>query len=196
MRGQDRYGCSNPIMTGPAPKTGASATVFEEWVLAGLKDRLMVPEAAAEAMRAYEEINRINRERRALGAGDRRELAEVEKKIAAMIAVIKDGGYVRGMVDRLRELEARQDEPNEKPAAAPADLPDIHPNFAGLCRRKMAQLAEIMEACKGTRFAEESERAGTSLAIGRQSAGRTLPLRRLEPPRAWRLRPRSSPPLL
>ena len=61
-----------------------------------------------------EETNRLNRERRASGAADRRELAGVEKKIATMIAVIEDGGYVRGMMDRLRELEARQDELRER----------------------------------------------------------------------------------
>ena len=115
-------------------------------VLSGLKDRLMAPEAAAEAMRAYaEETNRINRERRASGASERKELAGVEKKIAAMIAVIEDGGYVRGMVDRLRELEARQDELNERLSAAPADLPDIHPNIADIYRRKVARLAEALD---------------------------------------------------
>ena len=92
-----------------------------------------------------EETNRINRERRDSGASDRKELAEVEKKIAAMIAVIEDGGYVRGMVDRLRELEARQDELNERLAAAPADLPDIHPNIADIYRRKVARLAEALD---------------------------------------------------
>ena len=108
-------------------------------MLSGLKDRLMAPEAAAEAMRAWaEETNRINRERRASGASDRKELANVEKKIAAMIAVIEDGGYVRGMVDRQRELEARQDELNERLSAVPADLPDIHPNIADVYRRNPA----------------------------------------------------------
>ena len=38
---------------------------------------------------------------------------------------------MRGMSDRLRELKARQDELAERLAAAPADLPDIHPNIAG-----------------------------------------------------------------
>ena len=60
----------------------------------------------------------MNRERRASGATDRMELAAIEKKIAAMIAVIEDGGYVRGMMDRLRELEARQDELTERLAEA------------------------------------------------------------------------------
>ena len=99
-------------------------------------------QAAAAAMRAYaEETNRLNRERRASGAGDRKELAAVEKKIATMIAAIEDGGYVRGMSDRLRELEARQDELAERLAAAPADLPDIHLNIAEIYRRKVARLA-------------------------------------------------------
>ena len=106
------YGCSNHVMNDSCSDgRGIRRSVIEERVLAGLKDRPMAPEAAAEAMLAYaEETNRINRERRASGASDRKELADVEKKIASMIAVIKDGGYVRGIVDRLRELEARQDE--------------------------------------------------------------------------------------
>ena len=147
MRGQDRYGCSNHIMTGACSNgRGIRRSVIEERVLTGLKDRLMAPEAAAEAMRAYAgETNRINRERRASGAGERKELAGVEKKIAAMIAVIEDGGYVRGMVDRLRELEARQDELNERLSATPADLPDIHPNIGDVYRRKVERLAEALD---------------------------------------------------
>ena len=146
MRGQDRYGCSNHIMTGACSNgRGIRRTVIEERVLTGLKDRLMAPEAA-EAMRAYAgETNRINRERRASGAGERKELAGIEKKIAAMIAVIEDGGYVRGMVDRLRELEARQDELHERLSAAPADLPDIHPNIKDVYRRKVERLAEALD---------------------------------------------------
>ena len=146
MRGQDRYGCSNHVMTGSCSNgRGIRRSVIEERVLSGLKDRLMEPEAAAEAMRAYaEETNRINRERRASGASDRKELADVEKKIASMIAVIEDGGYVRGMVDRLRELEARQDELTQRLSAVPADLPDIHPNVADIYRRRVARLAEAL----------------------------------------------------
>ena len=147
MRGQDRYGCSNHVMTGScANGRGIVRTVLEERVLAGLRDRLMAPEEAAEAIRAYtEETNRLNRKRRASGANDRKELADVEKKMAAMIAVIEDGGYVRGMVDRLRELEARQDDLNARLARVPADIPDIHPNVAGIYRRKVARLADALD---------------------------------------------------
>ena len=147
MRGQGRYGCSNHVMRGVcANGRSIRRSVIEERVLAGLKDKLMAPEVVAEAMRAYaEETNRINRERRASGASDRKELADVEKRIASMIAVIEDGGYVRGMVDRLRELEARQDELNELLAAVPADLPDIHPNIADIYQRRVARLADALD---------------------------------------------------
>ena len=146
MRGQDRYGCSNHVMTGAcANGRGVRRTEIEKRVMAGLKDRLMAPETAAEAMQAYaEETNRLNRQRRASGAADRRELADIGKKIRAMVAVIEDGGYARGMMDRMRELEAREDELNERLAAGPADLPDIHPHVAVIYRRKVERLATAL----------------------------------------------------
>ncbi|MCY4396871.1 MAG: zinc ribbon domain-containing protein [Rhodospirillaceae bacterium] len=126
MRGQGRYGCYNHVMTGScANGRSIRRLVIEERVLARLKDKLMAPEAAAEAMKAYvEETNRLNRERRASGATDRATLAEIEKKIKAMVAVIEDGSYARGMMDRMRELEARQDESAERLSAVLADPRD------------------------------------------------------------------------
>ena len=59
-----------------------------------------------------------------------------------MIAAIEEGGYARGMMDRTRELEARQDEIEERLAAGPAHIPDIHPNIAVVCRRKVERLAD------------------------------------------------------
>ncbi len=146
MRGQGRYGCSDHVMTGSCANSRTIRRVeIEERVLAGLKDKLMEPEAAAEAMKAYAgETNRLNRERRASGASDRAELAGIEKKIASMLDAIEEGGYVRGMSDRLRELEARQDEINERLSAAPVDIPDVHPNIAGVYRRKVERLAEAL----------------------------------------------------
>ena len=84
MRGQGRYGCSNHVMNGScANGRGIRRAEIEERVHAGLKDHLLAPEAAAEAMRAWaEETNRLNRERRTSGESDRKELARVEKKIA------------------------------------------------------------------------------------------------------------------
>ena len=133
-------------MTGAcANGRGVRCTEIEDRVLAGLKDKLMAPETAAEAMQAYaEETNRRNRERRASGEADRRELAAIGKKIRAMVAVIEDGGYARGMMDRVRELEAREDELNERLAAGLADLPDIHSHIAVVYRGKVERLAAAL----------------------------------------------------
>ena len=70
-----------------------------------------------------------------------KELAGVEKKIADIVAAIEDGGYTRALMDRLRELEARRDELRERLATVSAD---IHPNVAGLYRRKVERLAEAL----------------------------------------------------
>ena len=59
---------------------------------AGLRERLMAPEIAAEAMRAYaEETNRLNWERRASAEADRRELEKITKAINEIIAMIENG---------------------------------------------------------------------------------------------------------
>jgi site-specific DNA recombinase len=45
---------------------------------------------------------------------------------------------------RLRDLEAKQEELTERLARAPVDIPDIHPNVAGIYRRKVERLAEAL----------------------------------------------------
>jgi hypothetical protein len=106
----------------------------------------MAPEIAAEAMRAYaEETNRLNRERRAGSEADRKALADVEKKLKEIVTAIEDGGYSRPLMTRLRELEAKQDELTERLSRAPVDIPDIHPNVAGIYRRKVERLAEALQ---------------------------------------------------
>lgn len=87
LRGAGRFACSNHISKGTCSN---SRTVpredLESRVLSGLKDRMMTPEVAAEAMRAYaEETNRLNRERRSNGDAWQAELAKVEKDIRGLI---------------------------------------------------------------------------------------------------------------
>ena len=77
--------------------------------MAGRREKLLAPEAADEAMMVYTgETNRHKRERRASGATDRKEVVDIEKMIKAMAVAIEDGGTARGMMDRLREREARK----------------------------------------------------------------------------------------
>ena len=48
------------------------------------------------------------------------------------------------MVERLRELEAREDALTERLAAVPVDLPDVHPRVAEIYRRKVERLADAL----------------------------------------------------
>jgi site-specific DNA recombinase len=147
LRGQDRYACSNHVMNGScANSRSITRAALEARMLEGLRARLMAPEVAAEAMRAYaEETNRLNRERRAGSDADRKALADVEKKLKEIVTAIEDGGYSRPLMMRLRELESKQDELTERLSRAPMDIPDIHPNVAGIYRRKVERLAEALQ---------------------------------------------------
>jgi DNA invertase Pin-like site-specific DNA recombinase len=82
---------------------------LEARVLEGLKDRLLAPEVAAEAMRAYsEEINRLNRDRRLSIDSDRRALADLERKIKDVVAVIDDFGACLDRERRRPEMKNRE----------------------------------------------------------------------------------------
>ena len=54
-------------------------------------------------------------------------------------------GGSRVLLARLRELEAREDELRARLAQTPRDIPDIHPNVAGIYRRKVESLAEALQ---------------------------------------------------
>ena len=82
-------------------------------VLTGLRERMMTPEIAAEAIRAYtHKTNRLNRQRRSSSESTRRDLAEAAKAIAEIVRVIEQGGWHHALSDRLTELEAKQDSLN------------------------------------------------------------------------------------
>ena len=147
LRGQDRYACSNHVMNGSCTNSRSiTREALEVRMLDGLRERLMAPEIAAEAMRAYaEETNHLNRERRSSGDADRKALADVEKKLKEIVAAIEDGGYSRPLMGRLRELEAKQDELSERLSRTHVDIPDIPPNVGGIYRRKVERLAEALQ---------------------------------------------------
>ena len=146
MRGQDRYSCSNHVMNGSCSNSrGIRRTELEERVLIGLRDHLMAPDIAGEAVRAWaEETNRLNRERSASSEAERKELAEIEKKIERIAVAIQDGAYSPTLKEKLHKLEARKAELTKRLATVPAEIPDIHPNVAGIYRRKVARLAKAL----------------------------------------------------
>ena len=161
LRGQDRYACSNHVMNGSCANSRTiEREALEARMLDGLRDRLMAPEIAAEAMRSYaEEINRLNRERRSSADAGRRELEKITRSVKEIVALIEDGGGSRAMVARLRELETREDELTARLSRAPVDMTDIHPNVAGVYRRKVERLAEALQDPQERGEAAEAIRA-------------------------------------
>jgi DNA invertase Pin-like site-specific DNA recombinase len=145
-RGQDRYACTNHVLANGCDNARTiDRKALEARVLAGLRDRMMTPEIAAEAMRAYaEETNLLNRKRRTSSETTRRELADTEKAINEIVRVIEQGGYHRALSARLTELEAKQDELSARLSEAPADLPDIHPNIGDIYRRRIERLTAAL----------------------------------------------------
>jgi site-specific DNA recombinase len=146
LRGADRFACSNHISKGTCDN---SRTIprgeLERRVLAGLKDRMMAPEVAAEAMRAYaEETNRLNRERRSNGDAWRVELAKVEKDIRGIIEAIKAGMFHESMKGEMSALEARKGELNALLADVPEDKRDLLPAASAIYAKKVEKLTEAL----------------------------------------------------
>ncbi len=161
LRGQDRYACSNHVMNGSCANSRTiERETLENRLLLGLRDRLMAPEIEAEAMRAYaEETNRLNRERRSSAGAGRRELEKITRSTKEIMTLIEEGGGSRAMVARLRELETREDELTARLSRVPVDIPDIHPNVAGVYRRKVERLAEALRRPRERDEAAEAIRA-------------------------------------
>ncbi len=159
LRGQSRYGCANHIMNASCPNSRTIArSVLEDRVLAGLRDRLMAPEVAAAAMRAYvEESNRLKREGRAMAGADRRALVQVDKRIAEIVAVMEAGGYSRALMARLQSLESEQADLKRRLESTTEEQPDTLPTIAGLYRAKVERLAEALQ--------HPEERAAATQAI-------------------------------
>ncbi|HEY0234355.1 MAG TPA: recombinase family protein, partial [Afipia sp.] len=141
-RGQDRYACTNHVLGNGCDNARTIAReALQARVLTGLRERMMTPDMAAEAMRAYtEETNRLNRDRRNTADATRRELAETAKAIAEIVRVIEQGGWHRALSDRLTELEARQDSLTARMSNARQDVPDMHPGIAETYRRRIDRL--------------------------------------------------------
>ncbi len=161
LRGAGRFACSNHISKGTCSN---SRTIpredLENRVLSGLRDRVMTPEVAAEAMRAYaEETNRLNRERRSNGNAWQAELAKVEKDIRGIIEAIKAGMFHESMKGEMTALENRKAALAALLADTPEDKPDLLPTASTIYAKKVAKLtqalnrpAERLEAAEALRM--------------------------------------------
>ncbi len=143
---QDRYGCLNHHRRGTCDNNRTiRRPVIEQRTLAGLKEKLVSPEAVAQAVRAYhEETNRLNQERRAQTSADRLALAKIERAIASMIAAIEDGLYQPTMKARMAELESQKVGIAARLEGSEPRPLDVNPNVAEVYRRKVARLSDAL----------------------------------------------------
>lgn len=156
-----RYACLNHHRRGTCDN-GRSITreKIEARVLAGIKDKLVSSKAVAEAVKAYaEEMNRLNHDRRAQAAIDRKNLAKIEKAIAGIISAIEDGMYQPSMKARMDDLERQKADITARLSKSPDDIPDIHPNIANLYRLRVERLTEALNDPDGGRQAAEALRS-------------------------------------
>jgi site-specific DNA recombinase len=112
-------------------------------VLEGLKNRLLTPNLVEAFVRIYiDEVNAANASRGPVRTQVRLELSRIERQIANLLDMIKDGGGTRTLISELRQLEHRQEDAAARLAAADVveALPALHPNLAGVYRQKVADL--------------------------------------------------------
>lgn len=158
---RDRYGCLNHHRRGTCDNSRTiTRDKIEERVLSGLKDRLISSRAVEETVRAFaEEMNRLNRERRAQGEQDRKALEKIEKAIAGIIAAIEDGMYQPSMKARMDELERQKAEVIARQLQAPADTPDVHPNIGNIYRKRVERFSDALHNDDDGRIAAEELRS-------------------------------------
>jgi DNA invertase Pin-like site-specific DNA recombinase len=153
-----RLGCTNRVARGTC---GNRRTVVRDLVLrqvlAGLKERLLAPALVEEFARAYvAEVNAANRERGALQAGLKAQVAKLDRQVRTLLELIKDGHGGVAMAAELREVERRRAALDAEVAAAgvPEPVPVLHPNLPALYRRQVetleAALADAATALAAT----------------------------------------------
>jgi hypothetical protein len=144
--GTDYLACSAARNKGTCdnPK-GIRRSRLEDLVLEGLKERLMEPELVREFIAAFnDELDRRRRDREIAVAAQRRELAEVTRKLDGLIDAIADGLRSDGLQETLQNLERRKADLARAIAAAPARTPRLHPSLAELYRRKVENLKDAL----------------------------------------------------
>lgn len=132
------FACSNHISKGTCDNSRTIAREeLERRVLTGLKDRMMAPEVAAEAMRAYaEETNRLNRECLSNGDAGKAELRKIERELEKAVHAILAGTPPLTLKERMEKLEARKVELTALLADVPEDKPDLLPPRRRSTRRR------------------------------------------------------------
>jgi site-specific DNA recombinase len=115
-------------------------------VLAGLRERMMAPELVAAFIDEFNaEMRRLTGDAAAERNGDRRPVAEAERKIAAIVKAIEDSAHTPALNERLAALERQKQTAAARLAAAsPKPVIRLHPNLAEMYKTKLVDLAAAL----------------------------------------------------
>lgn len=142
LRSAGFVACSRHMNTGTCTnrRTVAMAEI-ETRVLAAIQKHLMAPEMVAAAMTAY----RIERERLASEAAKAartidRDLSDIARSMARLLATIEAGADPAAMAPRINELDARRREVDARAKQPSPRIVAIHPNAPAHYAAKVAGL--------------------------------------------------------
>jgi hypothetical protein len=110
--GRDRYGCAAHRSKGTCTNALLMGRhELEDRVLSGLKERLMAPDMVAAFINAFNaEMRRLTASAERESLAVKRTLAEIGRKLKAIVIAIEDGGYTPTLKARLTALEQEKAE--------------------------------------------------------------------------------------
>ena len=151
ITGKDRYGCAGRRLRICDNARTIGRQVIEARILAGIKERLLSPEAVEAAV---EEARRtLTAQRREAVAEEgrlRRRLGEVVRALDRFVEAIAEGMPARQLRARMEALEAEREGIEIRLveiAAAGATVPSVpHPRIAAAYRRRVEELEGLLGA--------------------------------------------------
>ncbi|MGO4910697.1 zinc ribbon domain-containing protein, partial [Pseudorhodobacter sp. W20_MBD10_FR17] len=137
-----RYGCAGARNKGEAicaNRATIEREVVEDRVLTGLRDSLLHPNLISTFIEEYRlAFNATAAGADAERAKARRDVGQVDKKIAGIMAAIEDGMYQPSMKDRMEQLESEKQTLTRFLATTPEPPAlRLHPSLSDLYRTKV-----------------------------------------------------------
>lgn len=146
VRTRGYVGCSRRMNTGTCDNNrDVAMSEIETRVIAALRQHLLSPEAVALAVETYRaERQKLAREHARTRAQSERELADIKRRIAHVVAAIETGADPGPLVARLSELEAQRRQTEARLPDAGRSVVSLHPQAAQRYRQKVAEIHEAL----------------------------------------------------
>lgn len=145
--GRDYLACGNARKLGTCTERQSwRREQLEGAALDVVRLRLMEPDAVAQFMKAVaEEWNEGRRNAAKDHVRLEHELAAIESKLTGLYDAIAEGLQTPGLLARLEDLEREKAEMQQKVERTEQEPVRLHPNLSELYRRKVADLAGVLE---------------------------------------------------